>query len=382
MHRFALQRWTVAESRRDRRVDVLRGFALIMIFIDHVPSDWLGSITLRSFGFCDAAEIFVLLAGFASMSAYGKCFERDGTRSGLRRVCLRCGRLWLFQVGLVIATLALRRVWLGYYGVSEPGTESFLYAGFSDIARAVTLRALPPGLDILPLYIVLLAVFPFGYAAARRLGPYPALAASAGLWAAANLLPGLNLVNSADGTPWHFNPFAWQFLFAIGAVLAIAMQTAGGSLPRRRWVVAACLAYLGWALLQAAPWTAFGLPDLGIWRLPTPDKTALAPVRLLDVLALAYLALSSRRLTALVRRPAFAAVEACGKHSLEVFSLGTLLSLAGQLAMQTFGTGLAMQISVNVLGIGISLALGVLLERGFRPQTSALALAAVRHLKR
>lgn len=354
----------------------------MMIFIDHVPDNWLNNITMRNFGFCDAAEIFVLLAGFASMSAYGKCFERDGARSGLRRVCLRCVRLWLFQVGLLIATLALRRSWMSHYGIGEPGTESFLAAGLSDIARAVTLRSLPPGLDILPLYIVLLTCFPFSYAAARLLGPRWALAAAAGLWAAANLVPGLNLVNAADGTPWHFNPFAWQFLFAIGAVLAIAIQAAGGSLPRRTWLVAACWIYLGWALLQAAPWTVLGLPDLGPLRIATPDKTALAPVRLLDVLALAYLVLSSRRLSVLVRHPVCAAIEACGRHSLEVFSLGTLLSLAGQLAMQTFGTGLAMQIWVNLLGLGAMLALALVLEHAPRPQPSALALAAVRHLKR
>ncbi|MBV9758177.1 MAG: OpgC domain-containing protein [Alphaproteobacteria bacterium] len=382
MHRFAIQNWTVAESRRDRRVDVLRGFALLMIFIDHVPGDWLNNITMRNFGFCDAAEIFVLLAGFASMSAYGKCFERQGARSGLWRVCQRCARLWLFQLGLLLATLALRRSWLSHYGVSEPGSESFLGAGLADIAWAASLRALPPGLDILPLYIVLLTCFPFGYAAARLVGPFAALAASAALWAAANLLPGLNFVNAADGTPWHFNPFAWQFLFAIGAVLAIATQASGGSLPRRTWVVAGCWAYLGWALLQAAPWTVFGLPDLGPWRLSVPDKTALAPVRLLDVLAIAYLVLSSRRLTGLVRHRAFAAVEACGKHSLEVFSLGTLLSLAGQLAMQTFGDGLGMQIGVNLLGFGIMLTLGLVLERGLVSPPASLALAAVRHLRR
>src|SRR5438477_10576626 len=60
-------------SKRDPRVDVLRGIALAMIFIDHIPGDILNNWTLRNFGFCDAAEIFVLLAGFASMSAYGKC---------------------------------------------------------------------------------------------------------------------------------------------------------------------------------------------------------------------------------------------------------------------------------------------------------------------
>ena len=74
---------------RDSRVDALRGIALLMIFIDHVPGNLLSQVTMRNFGFSDAAEMFVLLAGFASMVAYGGSFARDGMVVGLRRVLLR-----------------------------------------------------------------------------------------------------------------------------------------------------------------------------------------------------------------------------------------------------------------------------------------------------
>ena len=113
-----------ADSKRDPRVDVLRGIALAMIFIDHIPGDILNNWTLRNFGFCDAAEIFVLLAGFASMSAYGKCFEREGARSGLRRVGLRCVRLWVFQVGLLVPFFAgLLLSWERFYRVEKIAYE-------------------------------------------------------------------------------------------------------------------------------------------------------------------------------------------------------------------------------------------------------------------
>lgn len=352
-----------------------------MIFIDHIPGDFLNNFTLRNFGFCDAAEIFVLLAGFASMSAYGKCFEREGAKSGLRRVGLRCLRLYLFQLGLLVITLVIRQLWSTHYGVGVQELESMLQDGLAGLWRAVTLRALPPGLDILPLYIVLLTLFPLGYAAVRLLGQRMALAASALVWLAANLYPQLNLTNATDGTLWHFNPFAWQFLFAAGTILALAMRASGGALPRRSWLVALCWFYLGWAFLEETPWTSWGLPDFGPLRLATPDKTNLSPLSLLDVLALGYLVLSSRWLSVVVRRPAFAALEACGKHSLEVFSLGTLLSLLGQLAMQTFGTGLSMQAAVNLLGLAAMFGLGLALERGhFRmpAQPAKLAFAALR----
>ena len=62
----------VSTSKRDPRIDVLRGVALMMIFADHLPGNPLSLITLRNFGFSDAAEVFVLLAGFSSMLAYGR----------------------------------------------------------------------------------------------------------------------------------------------------------------------------------------------------------------------------------------------------------------------------------------------------------------------
>ena len=80
-------------SKRDPRIDVVRGMALLMIFVDHIPGNALGWATLRNFGFSDAAEIFVFLAGMSAMLAYGKAFERDGTLGGLHRVFRRWGRL-------------------------------------------------------------------------------------------------------------------------------------------------------------------------------------------------------------------------------------------------------------------------------------------------
>src|ERR1700743_2832614 len=60
----------VRSSRRDPRIDVFRGLSLLMIFIDHIPQNALGVTTLHNFSFSDAAEVFVLLAGFSSMLAY------------------------------------------------------------------------------------------------------------------------------------------------------------------------------------------------------------------------------------------------------------------------------------------------------------------------
>ena len=51
----------------------------MFIFIDHVPENGFATFTLRNFGFSDAAEVFVLLAGFSAVLAYGRTFEGQGS---------------------------------------------------------------------------------------------------------------------------------------------------------------------------------------------------------------------------------------------------------------------------------------------------------------
>ncbi len=63
---------------RDARLDALRGLALATIFVNHVLGTVLEAATLRNFGFSDAAEAFVLMAGVSAGLAYGPAFRRGG----------------------------------------------------------------------------------------------------------------------------------------------------------------------------------------------------------------------------------------------------------------------------------------------------------------
>ena len=51
--------------RGPNEIDFWRGFALLTIFIDHVPGLVFSNYTMRYFGLCDAAELFVFLAGWS-----------------------------------------------------------------------------------------------------------------------------------------------------------------------------------------------------------------------------------------------------------------------------------------------------------------------------
>src|SRR6476620_11571969 len=63
-------------GKRDLRLDLLRGIGQWMIFLDHIPYNFVNWFTLRNYGFSDAAEIFVFISGYSIGFAYGSSQSR------------------------------------------------------------------------------------------------------------------------------------------------------------------------------------------------------------------------------------------------------------------------------------------------------------------
>ena len=352
---------TSSGAQRDLRIDFFRGLALLFIFVDHVPDNVLAKFTLRNFGFADAAEVFVLLAGFSAVLAYGRVFEGQGFKSGVARVFERVRDIYLWHLALVVICGVGLTFAATYFGDLAYARNIGVHVFSQDPARSTVLAALlvnqPNMLNILPLYIVLLMFWlPFVLWLLPR-NPWQALVLSVGLWAAANLLAA-NLPSMQHPHGWVFNPFAWQLLITIGALAA--HFTRQGPIPFSRTLMWTAIAYLSFAFLVIAPWTQ--VPGWENARLFAPDllgnvdKTYLSPWRLANVVALGYLAmiLLSPQSPWLTRSWA-TGIARLGRHSLEVFCLGTILSLVGWIVLVETGYGLALQILVNIIGIGILL---------------------------
>ena len=88
--------------KRDRRLDIFRGFAVLTIFINHVPGNAFEHYTSRNWGFSDAAEAFVLMSGIAVGLAYTGTFQRNETLVGLKKMWARAFKLYWSHL-LVIA---------------------------------------------------------------------------------------------------------------------------------------------------------------------------------------------------------------------------------------------------------------------------------------
>ena len=79
----------------------------MFIFIDHIPGNFLASLTLHKFGFSDAAEVFVALAGYAAFLAYYPSLESEGWRTVLNKVMLRVRDLYLAHVAVLIVCVVV-----------------------------------------------------------------------------------------------------------------------------------------------------------------------------------------------------------------------------------------------------------------------------------
>jgi hypothetical protein len=340
------------KTNRDLRIDFFRGVALWWIFTDHIPADWLGNLSIRNFALCDATEIFVLLAGYAGGIAYGGAMRSDGWLYAGADVIRRAWTLYIAHIFLFV-------IFAAQVGVSAAALDRADYldeihldvlgeAPYRALAEALTLHFQPAYLNILPLYVVLLLLF----ALVLPLLRYPPLLAalSLGLYAAARLF-GWNLP-SWTGGGWFFNPFTWQLLFMMGAILSFAP----GERPKRtRWIDAlSVLVVLFGLVMQWVVWqhpaVVSRLPAAIVRTLMSVDKEGLHPFRLISILALTWLTVRLVPASARWLRSRIAgAFILAGQHSLPVFCAGIFLAFLGRITTE-MDNGVLAQIAVNVLG--------------------------------
>jgi hypothetical protein len=334
-------------SRRDPRLDVFRGLALVTIYVNHVPGTVFESFTSRNFGFSDAAEGFVLMAGIAAGLAYGPDLTSERFWRGLRRAWARA---WtLYSVHIVTTAMALGiAAFAARNGVPRMIEINNVRQFFDDqIGVLIGIPTLGHQLgyfNILPLYVTLLLAAPF-LVRLGHLSPMGLLAGSVGLWFVAGLWR-LNVPAYPNPGGWFFNPFAWQILFVTGLLTGLALRRGERLVPVRRGLVWACAGYLALSLawVVVEPVRTLGrsglhaLFELGVpFHIVSFDKTFVAVPRLLHALALLYLvsALPS------VRRAVAGAwawpVALMGRQALPVFATGSVLCIAAQAILTASG---------------------------------------------
>ncbi|MEM8698598.1 MAG: OpgC domain-containing protein, partial [Pseudomonadota bacterium] len=259
---------------RDLRLDFFRGMAMFIILLAHTPGNtWTLWIPAR-FGFSDATEIFVFCSGMASGLAFGAVFVKKSWFLGAARILFRCWQVYWAHIGVVLAT-ALLMVSLDQTGLGEEGkvyADWFPVNGIFNrthetLIGLFTLTYIPGLFDILPMYLVILAMIPAIMLCHRLGGRMAVFAFMIIVWTMANLAGYARIVAREDeiaawqqtiialGEPflwmnframpwsdnatWFFNPFGWQLVFFTGFCFAMGWIPAP---PVNRLLVYAALA--------------------------------------------------------------------------------------------------------------------------------------------
>lgn len=213
---------------RDLRLDFFRGIAMFIILIAHTPGNFVTLWIPARWGFSDATEMFVFCSGMASAIAFGGTFDRSGWRLGTARVGFRIWQIYWAHIGLFIAVAALMAALDHYGGFDKNYIGSLnLWKFFEDPAvpllGLVTLTYVPNYFDILPMYMVVLAMMPI-IMALQRVHTGLVFAFMVAVWLGAQtwLFGDYHLAFPAEpwsARNWFFNPFGWQLVFFTGFAL-------------------------------------------------------------------------------------------------------------------------------------------------------------------
>ncbi|MBD8064159.1 OpgC domain-containing protein [Devosia sp. PTR5] len=324
---------------RDDRLDMFRGLALVMIFINHVPGTVYENFTNRNFGFSDAAEAFVFMSGLAAGLAYSGAFRNGGPLwLAIARPWARARQLYFVHIAITAISLAIFAGAAHYFGLYEVLLKNNIAALVKDpLATLVGIPLLTHQfgyLNILPLYLVLLLASPLVFIAGLR-WPWPTFLCSIALWVLAGQFR-INLPNYPTSGGWFFNPISWQLLFVTGLLSGMAMKQGRRFIPVNPWLFLLSLGFVLFVIVWVkvppiAEAGRAGLGQLSAWGLPfyltNFDKSFVAAPRLLHALALFYVLASIPALQLVAASRWTAPLRSLGRQGLAVFATGTVLSL-------------------------------------------------------
>ena len=209
-------------------LDILRGFLLLWMTLTHLPTR-ASVISNQTFGFVSGAEGFIFLAGFMIGQLTHRLQQKLGEGGTNRDLAKRTARVYLYHCALLaIAFTLVAEVGVQYHRLALENLLSYyLSSPKQAIAAAALLEYRPSLLDILPMYVIFMALTPLARKIASRWSWKPVIASSVALWIAAQFglrgwiyrhvdLFGLAVPQNSTGA---FDLYAWQLLWLVGLAL-------------------------------------------------------------------------------------------------------------------------------------------------------------------
>jgi hypothetical protein len=343
-------------TRQPNAIDFWRGFALVTIFINHIPGLFFERFTQKNFSFSDSADLFVFLAGWALRLSVG---GPDGgtstgqvlTRLGGRVITIYAAQLLLSSLAIAMlagaATYFEKPVLLSWFNVA-----AIFYDPINAHLGLAMLTYQLGYFDILPLYVVLMIAAPL-IVLIYRLAPAALLPVSLAIYLWALVFEVSPPTWPTKGT-WFFNPLAWQFLFVLGFLFA-GEEGLGGFVRRhqQRLMLAAAPVLLAATLMMLFKWWpgAGDVPEPTL--LFTVEKSYLTPIRLIQFLSLVVVFAGVYPYIARPLPTLSEFLSLLGRNSLPVFCVASLLSVGFQILRFVYTPDIAMDTAILVTGFAI-----------------------------
>ena len=359
---------------RDPRLDFFRGIAMFIILIAHVPSNWLTLWIPARFGFSDATETFVFCSGMASALAFGSVFRKQGLAMGTARIAFRTWQVYWAHIALFIAIAAtmvlMTRIFPeGRDYVGQLNLHPFFNRPEENLLGLLTLTYVPNYFDILPMYLVILAMIPVMVTfASVHVGL--AVLASVLMWLSANILGWNFPAEPWSDRQWFFNPLGWQLIFFTGFALMAGWLPAPPVDRRLFWgavaTVVICLPLAYFRIYREFD----AIAELRSDWLFLIEKTDFGVLRYVHFLATAYIAWvlvgpkganimpsGSGRFLSVLWSYIIAAIMKVGQQSLAVFITSMFLARMLGVLFDQVGRSYVTMAWVNLLGFAVIIAL-------------------------
>lgn len=362
------------EMPRLSELDCLRGLLLVLMTVTHLPTRF-SAYSHDFFGFVSAAEGFVFLSAFLAAVIHTRKARSEGWPTVRRHLHKRSLKLYAYHVLLLAFAFALASIF-----ADRPALVNLLSFYFDQPRKALMASPLllycPPLFDILPMYVLFLAVTPSVLQLAERRGFALVLGASTLLWGVGQLGVRAHvhrvLDRFLDGFPASatgaFDLFGWQLLWVLGLLLG-ASSTVRVLIrrPPRATLALALAVALGFLLLRHLDRAL----DLGLGDTFLLDKWRFAPLRILNLATLTVLAIHyGPRLGRWARWARLGLLERLGRASLRVFCAHIVLCLLAFLVVGDADQDLPLWVDVSILAITFAVLVWIAGRRapGLAPQ--------------
>ena len=311
-------------KQRSYAVDVARGFCLVIMTLDHLPSNVLSRFTNTNFGpfgFFTATSAFVFLSGLVAAWVYGSTYRERGPAATWSQVLRRAAQVYAVNTSLfvlIFVGVSLQFLTSAAWQVHFP---EFFAEPWNALHQGLLLLYRPGYFNILPMYILFLLITPLALAAIQASRAWVVVGLSALTWAWVQIAyPELRTLNA----------FGYQILFVAGLVI--------GSIPdmdeKLRSPTGIRIAQLSLAVAGCLLLARFGLgllrsdgPDVPGWQSFTSVDNN-GPLRLVNfaLFALGATYLWRQAPIQLKTVPMLRWFAHLGQHSLHVFAWSVLMT--------------------------------------------------------